>query len=47
MIVLDTHVWVWWVHGTSELTAANLQSLDAAVPDGLGVSIMLGGGEAR
>lgn len=38
MIVLDTHVWVWWIHATSQLTPANLQSLDAAAPDGLGVS---------
>ena len=40
MIVLDTHVWVWWVHATSQLTPANLQSLDTAAPDGLGVSIV-------
>lgn len=40
MIVLDTHVWVWWVHATSQLTPANLQRLDAAAPDGLGVSII-------
>ena len=40
MILLDTHVWVWWVHGTSRLTPENLQSLDAAAPEGLGVSII-------
>ena len=40
MIVLDTHVWVWWVHATSQLTPANLQSLDAAAREGLGVSII-------
>jgi PIN domain nuclease of toxin-antitoxin system len=40
VIVLDTHVWVWWVHATAQLTPANLQRLDAAVPEGLGVSII-------
>jgi PIN domain nuclease of toxin-antitoxin system len=40
VIVLDTHVWVWWVHATSQLTPANLQTLDAAAPEGLGVSII-------
>ena len=40
MIVLDTHVWVWWVHAAPQLTPADLQSLDAGVPDGLGVSII-------
>lgn len=40
MIVLDTHVWVWWVHATNDLTPANLQSLDASAAEGLGVSII-------
>ena len=40
MIVLDTHVWVWWVHASAELSPVNLRSLDAATPDGLGISII-------
>jgi PIN domain nuclease of toxin-antitoxin system len=40
VIVLDTHVWVWWVHASGQLTPANLQSLDSAASDGLGVSII-------
>mgnify|MGYP001184882680 CR=1 FL=1 len=40
MIVLDTHVWVWWVHASSQLAPADLQSLDATIPEGLGVSII-------
>lgn len=40
MIVLDTHIWVWWIHATTQLTPANLQSLDAIASDGLGVSII-------
>ena len=40
MILLDTHVWVWWVHASDHLTPASQQTLDAAIPDGLGVSII-------
>jgi PIN domain nuclease of toxin-antitoxin system len=40
VIVLDTHVWVWWIHATDRLSARDLQSLDAAAADGLGVSII-------
>lgn len=40
MIVLDTHVWIWWVHGDSNLTKAQKTFLDslAIIPDKLGVS---------
>lgn len=38
MIVLDTHIWVWWVHGDSTLPAATRAWLDAAGPTGIGVS---------
>lgn len=40
MIVLDTHVWVWWVHGTAQLTLANAAFIDGAAADGLGISIV-------
>jgi len=29
VIVLDTHVWVWWVHGDERLAADQLVHLDA------------------
>ena len=38
MIILDTHIWVWWVHGAATLSAATRTLLDAAEPTGLGVS---------
>ncbi len=38
MIVLDTHIWVWWVHGDSQLTSEQRQALEAHEPTGLGVS---------
>lgn len=29
MIVLDTHIWVWWVHGDENLTASQLEVIEA------------------
>ena len=37
MVVLDTHVWVWWVHGDSRLPAALRAYIDAQ-QTGIGVS---------
>jgi PIN domain nuclease of toxin-antitoxin system len=38
MIVLDTHVWVWWVHGDSRLTQAQMEAIEANETDTIGVS---------
>lgn len=38
MIVLDTHIWVWWVHGDARLSPEQHQTLAAHEPTGLGVS---------
>jgi len=38
MIVLDTHVWVWWVHGDEQLTSAQRQAIEANETDQIGVS---------
>lgn len=38
MIVLDTHIWVWWVHGDSQLTRRQAKVIDAAEVDLIGVS---------
>lgn len=38
MIVLDSHVWVWWVHGDERLTASQLEAVSAGEADGIGVS---------
>ncbi len=40
MIVLDTHVWVWWVHGDKQLPAPHYAYLQAREAQGLGVSII-------
>lgn len=38
MIVLDTHIWVWWVHDSSRLTSHQNQWLQQHESQGLGVS---------
>jgi PIN domain nuclease of toxin-antitoxin system len=38
MIVLDTHIWVWWVHGDKRLTTQQNQRLQQYESQGLGVS---------
>ncbi len=40
MIVLDTHIWVWWVNGSAELSASKGQILSSRQGDGLGVSVI-------
>ena len=40
MIVLDTHIWVWWVDGNQRLTKANEQWIQQHQSLGLGVSII-------
>lgn len=38
MIVLDTHIWVWWVHADPNLTKRQNQWLQQYEAQGLGVS---------
>ncbi len=38
MIVLDTHIWVWWVHGDERLTPAQVETIHANEADVIGVS---------
>jgi PIN domain nuclease of toxin-antitoxin system len=40
MIILDTHIWVWWVQNDSRLTKQQQQWLKDYESDGLGVSIL-------
>jgi len=40
MIVLDTHIWVWWVHGDPRLTARQNQWLQQHESQGLGVCVI-------
>ncbi|MBC7261066.1 MAG: type II toxin-antitoxin system VapC family toxin [Chloroflexi bacterium] len=38
MIVLDTHTWIWWVHGDEQLTQAQREAIEANENDLIGVS---------
>ncbi len=38
MIIIDTHIWVWWVHGDSRLTEGQFESLRIHETDIIGVS---------
>ncbi|MEK7830618.1 MAG: type II toxin-antitoxin system VapC family toxin [Acidobacteriota bacterium] len=38
MILLDTHIWVWWVHGDPQLPPDLAQIISAHEATGLGVS---------
>ena len=40
MTVLDTHIWVWWVNGSPELSPGKKQILTEHQTDGLGVSVI-------
>lgn len=38
MIVLDTHVWIWWAGGSDRLSDAHRDAINAAATAGLGIS---------
>ena len=38
MIVLDTHVWVWWVQGDPRLTAPQREAIQEQEAEALGIS---------
>lgn len=40
MIILDTHIWVWWVHGDARLLPQHQAYLQLNEANGLGVSII-------
>lgn len=40
MILLDTHIWIWWVSGDRKLTARHQHHLQQSAASGLGVSVI-------
>ncbi len=40
MILLDTHIWIWWVNGSLELPERHKLFIDSKEQDGIAVSIM-------
>ncbi len=40
MIVLDTHIWVWWVHGDKRLSNAQVEAIKSNESNEIGVSVI-------
>lgn len=40
MIILDTHIWVWWIHKDERLSDEHLKLIQENEAEGLGVSII-------
>jgi PIN domain nuclease of toxin-antitoxin system len=40
MIVLDTHIWIWWVNGDTQLTREYQEYIQEQESYGLGISII-------
>jgi PIN domain nuclease of toxin-antitoxin system len=40
MIILDTHIWVWWVHRDKRLTSEHFRLIQENEANGLGVSVI-------
>lgn len=40
MIVLDTHIWIWWVHDDAQLPADCKTYIQSEEANGLGISII-------
>ena len=40
MIVLDTHVWVWWVNDSTQLSEAQRQEIARNEDDQIGISVI-------
>ena len=38
MILLDTHAWIWWVHGDERLSANQLKIIRESETDSIGIS---------
>jgi len=40
VIVLDTHIWIWWANEAPELSNGHRDVIEQNVPNGLGVSVV-------
>jgi PIN domain nuclease of toxin-antitoxin system len=40
VILLDTHIWIWWVHGDRQLTVDAQRVIEQHEVEGLGVSVI-------
>ncbi len=39
-MLIDTHIWIWWVNGDSQLKPEHEDAINAAQRTGIGVSII-------
>jgi PIN domain nuclease of toxin-antitoxin system len=37
VIILDTHIWIWWVHGDPKLPSNYYSFIQSHLPNGLGI----------
>lgn len=40
MIILDTHIWIWWIDENPKMSAKNREIIQANQTSGLGISII-------
>ena len=40
MIILDTHIWIWLVHGTPLLSPRQIEEIKRNESDGIGISVI-------
>ena len=40
ILLVDTHIWIWWIDNSSRLTQQQRQCIQDSQPEGLGVSII-------
>ena len=40
VILLDTHIWIWWVHEDSRLPQRHARFIESHLAEGLGVSVV-------
>ena len=40
MMLLDTHIWIWWVQGSERLTAAMQHAIEEHESDAIGISVI-------
>jgi PIN domain nuclease of toxin-antitoxin system len=38
MIVLDTHIWIWWVHGDERISKSQVDAIQTNEGDVIGIS---------
>jgi len=40
MILLDTHIWVWWVNESKDLSAKQMKLIEKSISKGLALSLI-------